>query len=365
MARFAVGAAFFAGAALMPNVSMAQSEQQQAQKNDCAELVAYVEANGNSKLAVTLDQARSFQEEGACREVLAKLTASAGGAEATEPPRTGADHVVVEGTTQATVVEQPPKNVVVEQPADEAVTAPTIVVEQPRPEVLVNQAAPEVLVRQPAPIITIDIPPPEIIVRMPDPAVSVSQGEPQVQVEQPAEVVVKESAAPAVQIGRAEKPVVRYEREEPQVRINQADTAPAVQFQSATAEETSATASVEVTGSVNSADAPQESARAVVVSSLAGLDVVNTVGEKIGTVDRLLVSDQDNRFYLVIAHGGFLGLGETEALLPLDTVSIWDNRLVIRDLTDDQIRQLPGWSDDKAYREVSGDELAQISVAAR
>ena len=364
MARFAVGAALCAGAALMPNLSIAQSEQPQTQKDACAELVAYVEANGNGKLAVTLDQARSFQDEGACRGVLAKLTASAGGAEATEPPNTAVDQVVAEGATEAPAVEQPPKNVVVEQPK-ELVTPPTILVEQPRPEVLVNQAAPEILVRQPAPIITIHIPPPEIIVRMPDPAVSVSQGEPQVQVEQPAEVVVKESAAPAVQIGRAEKPVVRYEREEPQVRINQADTAPAVQFQSATAEETSATASVEVTGSVNSADAPQESARAVVVSSLAGLDVVNTVGEKIGTVDRLLVSDQDNRFYLVIAHGGFLGLGEAEALLPLDTVSIWDNRLVIRDLTDDQIRQLPGWSDDKAYREVSGDELAQISVAAR
>ena len=95
---------------------------------------------------------------------------------------------------------------------------------------------------------------------------------------------------------------------------------------------------------------------------MAGLQVVNTVGEKVGTVDRLLVSDENG---VVITHGGFLGLGEAEALLPLDSVSIWEDRLVIRDLTDDQIRQLPGWSDDKAYREVDGHEVAQITVAGR
>jgi sporulation protein YlmC with PRC-barrel domain len=297
--------------------------------------------------------------------VLAKLTAEANGGQAAEPSKTAPDTVVVEGATQTNVVEQPAQRTAVGQPVQREAAARTIVVEQPRPEVVVNQATPEILVRQPAPIITIDIPPPEIIVQMPDPAVSVSQGKPQVQVAQPAEVVVSEGAAPEVQIGRAEKPVVRYEREEPQVRINQAEGEPTVQFRSAMAEETAAAASVEITGSVNTADARQETARAIVVSSLAGLEVVNTVGEKVGTVDRLLVSDQDGRFYLVITHGGFLGLGEAEALLPLDTVSIWGDRLAIRDLTDDQIRQLPGWSDDKAYREVDGHEVAQITVAGR
>ena len=67
----------------------------------------------------------------------------------------------------------------------------------------------------------------------------------------------------------------------------------------------------------------------------------------------------------MVAHGGFLGLGKAEALLPLDSVSIWENRLVVRDLTDDQIRQLPGWNDDKTYREVAGDKVAKIGIAAR
>src|SRR5687768_8228216 len=107
MTRFTLTAAVWLGAVLMPSFSIAQSEQEVAAKDACAELVAYVETNDDGKLAVTLDQARSFQDEEACREVLAKLTAKANGGQAAEPSKTAPDTVVVEGATETNVVEQP------------------------------------------------------------------------------------------------------------------------------------------------------------------------------------------------------------------------------------------------------------------
>ncbi len=53
-----------------------------------------------------------------------------------------------------------------------------------------------------------------------------------------------------------------------------------------------------------------------------GLTVVDAQGDPIGEVDDLIVDEEERRArFLVVASGGFLGLGETKRLLPVDAVT--------------------------------------------
>jgi sporulation protein YlmC with PRC-barrel domain len=53
-----------------------------------------------------------------------------------------------------------------------------------------------------------------------------------------------------------------------------------------------------------------------------GLTVLDADGEAIGTVDDLVVDEGERRArFLVVTSGGFLGLGETKRLVPVDAVT--------------------------------------------
>jgi hypothetical protein len=57
-------------------------------------------------------------------------------------------------------------------------------------------------------------------------------------------------------------------------------------------------------------------------------------------VDDVLIGP-NNQTHLVIAYGGFLGLGERKVLLPLDRFQVQNNRLVIPNMTEDQLKSQP------------------------
>ena len=44
------------------------------------------------------------------------------------------------------------------------------------------------------------------------------------------------------------------------------------------------------------------------VGQLDDMDVYNAKGERLGEVDRLIMSQKHNKRYVVVSHGGFLGL---------------------------------------------------------
>jgi sporulation protein YlmC with PRC-barrel domain len=53
-----------------------------------------------------------------------------------------------------------------------------------------------------------------------------------------------------------------------------------------------------------------------------GRKVLDKVGEEIGSVDDLLIDDREKKVrFLRVAAGGFLGLGETTFLIPVDAVT--------------------------------------------
>jgi sporulation protein YlmC with PRC-barrel domain len=74
--------------------------------------------------------------------------------------------------------------------------------------------------------------------------------------------------------------------------------------------------------------------------------VKDTKGEDIGIVDDLMVDDQSHKVqFLIISEGGFLGMGKTRFLIPVDTVTNIDleNRLVHVDRTREHVASSPGY----------------------
>lgn len=113
-------------------------------------------------------------------------------------------------------------------------------------------------------------------------------------------------------------------------------------------------------------DAPdRESAqkRQVAVSDLNGMDVYNTQGEEIGSVSDIVADASDNHL-VVIGQGGFFGIGEDRAALPLDRFWIQDDRLVVAGVTEADIGNLGDvrTGDDEAYSSVDNDVQAEVAV---
>lgn len=289
----------------------------------------------------------------------------------------------VTGMQQGAQAGVDPSRIVVQQAAPSVQVqqaAPEILVQQAQPNVTVRQPQPEILVRQAAPVVSVEIPQPEIIVRMPQPEVNVAMAQPQVEVRQPQpQVQVVQPEQPQVQVSRAQpqvmvqpaqpqvmlqqaetQPQIRYERADPQVRVSQGQGAPNVRFEqmqpgmqdnqqaqiNAQAQQRTLMdrlgSDPNATGAIGAA--PNAQMRAMQVADLSSMVLYNARGERLGTVDRVIANPADNREYLIIAHGGFLGLGEQHVAIPVERVMMQgDDRLVIRGMTQADIDAMGNW----------------------
>jgi sporulation protein YlmC with PRC-barrel domain len=55
---------------------------------------------------------------------------------------------------------------------------------------------------------------------------------------------------------------------------------------------------------------------------IRGRKVVDRRGEEIGDIDDLLIDDQESKVrFMRVASGGFLGIGETKFMIPIDAVT--------------------------------------------
>lgn len=291
------------------------------------------------------------------------------------------------GADARIIVEQPAPVIQMEQGETR------VFVDQPPPEVTVMQNPPQIIVRQPAPIVrieipeprvTIDMPEPEIIVRMADPDIALNMQDPIIRVEQEpprvtvvqaepdvrvdvdgadnAAEAVAEAPVPIVEMGERQAPVVNIQRAEPNVEF-QADD-PQIEFQQAgqPAVEINRVGDqvvqIERPEGVVDADPadgadPVENYRRVIaglppaavdgdfdertVGEIAELELINDQGEVLGDVEEVV--ELNGRRYIIIGHGGFLGLGEREVAIPLDAVYFNGEALVMPGLTEEQIEQ--------------------------
>ncbi len=260
--------------------------------------------------------------------------------------------------------------------------SPEVTVRRQSPQVSVRQPRPQITVRQAPPTVTIQQPPPEVIVQMPRPDVNVQSPRPQVSVNvQRPQIRFQESDAEPrvrfqqqasdgrqVEFERAQ-PEVDYQRTgQPRVVYQQSDSEPRVRYQSQSQSRTEG----QRTRNQSESDAQQSNdqdwvsearrlaqdntateatttgsggnlqPRAMTAAQLTDMDIYNANGENLGSVDDVIVSDA-GRTYVVLAHGGFLGMFEDEVALPLDRLRYRGNRIVVSGLTEQEISDMPDW----------------------
>ena len=219
--------------------------------------------------------------------------------------------------------------IVLRQAADQ------IQVQQASPQVTVQQAQPEVLVVVPQPEIIVRQPPPQVTVRMPQPEVAVQQAQPQVRVVETApQVQVLPSQQPAqVQVNPAEPRVVVQQQGQPQIRYEQTGQAQVRVEQQG--QQTAAVAGAAAAGAA-AAGLPLQR-----VTNLIGTNVVGSGGRDAGEVENFLLDRSGNVRAAVVEWGGFLGIGERRAVVPIEQIQFGGpNERARLNMTREQLEQL-------------------------
>jgi len=279
------------------------------------------------------------------------------------------------GTGARIQVEQAQPQVQVQQPA------PEVAVQQPQPQVQVEQRAPQVSVQQPQPQVQVTQPRPEVTVQQPRPEVTVQQAQPQVTVQQPRPEVTVQQAQPEVQVEQAQprvtverqgRPQVTVQRQgEAQVEVERQQAARGAQAERET-ETAAVVAPVDEVGTGAEREAtmqrearvgepsavvvqPERGAAAVGPAMPAGVqaeqiigrDVYGPTGDEIGEVNDLLMDPRSGEIReVIIAYGGFLGLGERLVSVPWSEVQFSaDGESIIAPMTEDQLESAQAWDD--------------------
>lgn len=123
----------------------------------------------------------------------------------------------------------------------------------------------------------------------------------------------------------------------------------------------SAFEAVDATGSTGKA--AQGDRHALTVSRLKDMNLYNANGDMLGDVEHV-VSDGQGRNSIVIGKGGFLGLGEKQVSIPLNNVVMRGDRLVTRDLSDEQIKTMPEWKKGQQQTELDPGKTVQVRSAS-
>lgn len=76
-------------------------------------------------------------------------------------------------------------------------------------------------------------------------------------------------------------------------------------------------------------------------SKVVGSEVYNGAGESVGTVDDVIISNDGKVPYVVLAVGGFLGMGQRLVVVGSSALAIRDGKIVIADASRDQLKGLP------------------------
>jgi hypothetical protein len=312
---------------------------------------------------------------------------------------------VAPGAPQVTVRERPATIVVRQQPAEVTVDmpqptvrirvpAPEIFVERPAPEVEVAAAEPAVEVRQAEPSVEVTVPEPEVDVNVaarivdPDapaaaaeglgagslagvtPRIEPAEGEAEVRVAEARPVVTVGDAAaePEIAVERA-RPQVRFEAAEPRVTVRGEPKVeiehvgePRVVFE--TAEEREARRAREAAGGDRVAaatPAPRPGAGAAAgeatVSEILALDIVDAQGRDLGDADRVVRNGEG--VFIVLEHGGFLGLGAEQVALSLRNAELRDGRLVLSGISPEELERMPAY-DPARERRLSDDDRVTV-----
>ncbi|MBJ6127096.1 PRC-barrel domain-containing protein [Microvirga splendida] len=103
--------------------------------------------------------------------------------------------------------------------------------------------------------------------------------------------------------------------------------------------------------------------RPFAIRDLEDMDVYSLRGQQIGEVKRVVRRLGDNRSFVILEHGGFLGLGEKEVPIPLNRVFMMGDRLVAAGLTEAEVEAMRDWDfNDREYSEIGDNETVEIGL---
>jgi sporulation protein YlmC with PRC-barrel domain len=76
-------------------------------------------------------------------------------------------------------------------------------------------------------------------------------------------------------------------------------------------------------------------------SKVRGASVVNESGDRIGTIDDVIITQDGKESYAVIAVGGFLGMGDHLIAVPYSQLRMQESKIILPGATKDALKQLP------------------------
>jgi sporulation protein YlmC with PRC-barrel domain len=76
-------------------------------------------------------------------------------------------------------------------------------------------------------------------------------------------------------------------------------------------------------------------------SRVRGASVINEGGERVGTIDDIIITRDGKESYAVLSIGGFLGVGDHMIAVPYSQLRMADNRIVLHGANKDVLKQLP------------------------
>jgi sporulation protein YlmC with PRC-barrel domain len=76
-------------------------------------------------------------------------------------------------------------------------------------------------------------------------------------------------------------------------------------------------------------------------NDILGQPVYNEKGEKLGTVDDVIVTPARSVSFAVIGTGGFVGLAKHDVAIPVDQMKLEEKKLILPGATKDALKALP------------------------
>jgi hypothetical protein len=91
--------------------------------------------------------------------------------------------------------------------------------------------------------------------------------------------------------------------------------------------------------------------RQMSVSALEDKDLNGANSGEVGDIESVVESNADKKRFIVISRGGFLGFFETDVAIPLESVAVRNDQIVLQNLTEEQLKALPKFeNENNAYR---------------
>ena len=137
------------------------------------------------------------------------------------------------------------------------------------------------------------------------------------------------------------EPEVHVDQEEPEVTIEKAEPDINIVRQSSEGEEQS---SHQTSATLMHAD----------LESLEGKTVVNSEGDKIGTVEEIVLSREGGEVGFVVSAGGFFGIGDSEIVVPASDLHLEEDDIVYRTSRDaGELKDSAKYQEER-YQSISG-----------